>query len=558
MHEDDPRVHQRRWLILAVICLSVLIALMDVTIVNVALPSISTELDAGTSDLQWVVDAYTLVFAGLLLMFGYLADRLGRRRILQCGLGLFAVTGLLAAMSPNIDSLIASRAAMGIAAAMIYPATLAIITTTFQNPRERAMAVGIWAGTTGVAVALGPPIGGLLLEDFWWGSVFLINIPLALLAMGLNVATVPESRDPRPGRLDIVGAVGSIAAVGMLVWALIEAPGRGWLSPTTIADLTAAAVLIGGFVVWEATRPDPLLDVRLFSNPRFSAAAGAISLAFFGLFGFIFMVTQYFQAVQGWGPLRAGLCTLPFAIVTALMSPVAILLMRWLGTTKVVVAGLWLMAAGFGLASTAHADSEYWGIIVSSMSLMAAGLAFVSGPATEAIMGALPAAKVGAGSAVNDTTREVGGTLGVAVVGSVMASVYAPSVEGKLTDLGVAEPLRDQASESVIGALHIAAASGEGAGAVVDAVRLAFMDGFKAGALVSAFVCLAGALAALIFLPAHARPTSILFGVHEGTALQTVAEAIAPEPQAPAAPPALAPAPIPLAEPDPSPTPAYF
>lgn len=553
MREDDPRVHQRRWLILAVICLSVLMALMDVTIVNVALPTISTELDAGTSQLQWIVDAYTLVFAGLLLMFGYLADRIGRRRILQIGLGLFAVTGLLAAFSPNIDTLIASRAAMGIAAAMIYPATLAIITTTFRDPRERAMAVGIWAGTTGVAVALGPPIGGLLLEDFWWGSVFLINIPLALLAMGLNVLTVPESRDPRPGRLDVVGAIGSIAAVGMLVWAVIEAPGRGWLSPTTIADLTAAAVLIGGFVVWEATRPDPLLDVRLFTNPRFSAAAGAISIAFFGLFGFIFMVTQYFQAVQGWGPLRAGLCTLPFAIVTIVFSPVAILLMRWLGTTKVVVAGLWLMASGFGLAATAHSDSSYWGIIVTSMSLMAAGLAFVSGPATEAIMGSLPAAKVGAGSAVNDTTREVGGTLGVAVVGSVMASVYAPSVSDRLSDLGVAEPLREEASESVIAALHIAAASGDQAGVLASAIRFAFMDGFKAGALVSAFVCLLGSLAALLFLPAHAKPTSILFGIHDH------AEAGTPPP-APAAqhPPSLPPPPVPVTEPEPVAQPAYF
>ncbi|MGQ0842646.1 MAG: DHA2 family efflux MFS transporter permease subunit [Sporichthyaceae bacterium] len=505
--------HPRRWAILAVVCLSVLIALMDVTIVNVALPTLSTELDASTSQLQWVVDAYTLVFAGLLLMFGYLADRLGRRRVLQWGLALFAVTGLIAAFAPTIGALIASRGAMGIAAAMIYPATLAIITTTFVDVRERAMAVGIWAGTTGVAVALGPVIGGLLLEHFAWGSVFLINIPLAALAMALNVVVVPESRDPRPGRLDVPGVIGSVAAIGMLVWAIIEAPHRGWLSPTTLADLTAAAVLIGAFVLWEATRPEPLLDVKLFANARFSAAAAAISLAFFGLFGFIFMVTQYFQAVQSWSPFQAGLRTLPFAIVTALMSPVAILLMRWVGTTKVVVVGLWLMAAGFGLAATADADSPYWGVIVTSMCLMAAGLAFVSGPATEAIMGALPEAKVGAGSAVNDTTREVGGTLGVAIVGSVMASVYAPNVADRLADRGVPAPLREQASESVIGALQIAAASGEEAGPLATAVRLAFMDGFRAGALVSGFVCLLGAIAALRFLPAHAKPTSVLFGV---------------------------------------------
>lgn len=496
-----------RWYLLVVLCLSVLLVTVDNTIVNVALPTLSRELDAATSSLQWIVDAYTLVFAGLLLVAGYLGDRFGRRRTLQVGLVAFGLTSALSALASTSGQLIAGRAAMGAAAALIYPATLGLLTNLFTDTRERATAIGIWAGVSGLAVAIGPVSGGLLLEHYSWSSVFLVNLPLVALAL-LAGLRLPESRDDAPGRFDAAGAIGSVAAIGLLVWTVIEAPGHGWTSGTTIAGFAASAAVLAGFVVSQARCDDPLLDVRLFANPRFSAASGAITAAFFGLFGFIFMVTQYFQAVRGYDTLKAGLATLPFAVVTGVMSPVAIAAMKRFGSTRVVASGLALMSVGFGLAAGSAVDSAYWGRVVGSMVLMAAGLALTAGPATDAIMGALPAARAGVGSAVNDTTREVGGTLGVAVVGSVMSSVFGPRLADPLRDLGAPSPAVDAARESVVAALGVAARMpGESAARAVEAVQSAFMAGFERGALVAAGVTAVAAVAVLVFLPArHAEP----------------------------------------------------
>ena len=319
---------------------------------------------------------------------------------------------------------------------------------------------------------------------------------------------LPESRDGAPGAFDPFGAVGSVATIGLLVWTVIEAPDHGWTSATTIAGFAASALLLAGFIASQLRRTDPLLDVRLFANPRFSAGSMAITAAFFGLFGFIFMVTQYFQAVRGYDTLKAGLATLPFAVVTGTMSPVAILLMKRFGSTRVVAAGLALMSAGFVLAAGSAADSAYWGRLVTSMVLMAAGLAFTAGPATDAIMGALPAAKAGAGSAVNDTTREVGGTLGVAVIGSVMSSVFKPRLADSLSGLGAPPAAVDAARQSVVAAFRVAAQlPGETGARAVDAVRSAFMAGFEQGALVAAGITAVAAVAVLVFLPArHAEP----------------------------------------------------
>jgi EmrB/QacA subfamily drug resistance transporter len=496
----------RRWWMLLVLCLSVLLVTVDNTIVNVALPTMSRDLAASTSQLQWIVDAYTLVFAGLLLVAGHLGDRFGRLRLLQIGLVLFGLTSLAAASAATTGQLIAGRAAMGAAAALVYPATLGLLSNIFTDARERATAIGIWAGISGLAVALGPVSGGLLLQRFSWNSVFLVNVPLVVIALAAGWRLLPESRDGNPGRFDLGGAVGSIAGVGVLVWTVIEAPGNGWSSPTTIGGLVLSAVLLGIFVGWETRRRDPLLDVRLFTNLRFSAASGAVTAAFFGLFGFIFMVTQYFQTVRGYDTLTAGVATLPFAIVTGALSPVAILLMKRVGTTRVVSAGLALMSLGFVLAAGSSVDSAYWGRIVGSMALMAAGLALTAGPATDAIMGALPLDKAGAGSAVNDTTREVGGTLGVAVVGSVMSSIYGPRLADSLSTLGVPAQAVHAARESVVAGLivvgHLPTSAQASAGV---AVRQAFMDGLRAGSLVAAGVTAVAAVAVLIFLPARHR-----------------------------------------------------
>jgi EmrB/QacA subfamily drug resistance transporter len=518
--------YARRWWMLLVLCLSVLLVVIDNTIVNVALPTLSRDLSASTSELQWIVDAYTLVFAGLLLVAGHLGDRFGRRRLLQIGLVLFGLTSIAAASAETTGQLIAGRAAMGASAALIFPATLGLLSNIFTDSRERATAIGIWSGVTGLAVALGPVSGGVLLEHFSWNAVFLVNVPLVVIALVAGWRLLPESKDGDPGRFDPIGAVGSIAAIGVLVWTLIEAPNNGWTSATTIGGLILFALLTTAFVIWEGRRPSPLLDVRLFANLRFSAASGAIAAAFFGLFGFIFLITQYFQAVRGYSTLTAGLATLPFAIVTGVLSPVAIVLMKRFGTTLVVSGGLALMSAGFVLASGSAVDSAYWGRVVGSMVLMAAGLALTTGPATDAIMGALPLAKAGAGSAVNDTTREIGGTLGVAVVGSVMSSLYGPRLADSLSALGAPASAVHAARESVIAGLAVAQQlppSAQAAGGV--AVRAAFLDGLQAGSLVAAAATALAAVAVLIFLPARHR---------DEPADATAADATTPSPAEPA------------------------
>jgi EmrB/QacA subfamily drug resistance transporter len=501
----------RRWWILAVLCLSVLLTVVDNTIVNVALPTISRDLHASTSALQWVVDGYTLSFAGLLLLGGNLGDRLGRRRILQLGLLLFAVFSVGAALSRSTGELIAARALMGLAAAFVYPATLAILNNVFTVARERAIAIGIWSAVSGLAVAIGPVAGGALLRHFSWSSVFYVSVPVAAAALVAGRLLLPESRDPRAGRFDPFGAVLSIAGITLLTWSIIEAPQHGWGSFATVGGILGALAILSGFAWWQTRRPDPMLDVRLFRNPRFSAASAAIALAFFGLFGFIFMITQYFQVVRGYDPLGAGLATLPFAFVTAGFSPLAMLLMRRFGTKLVVAAGLAAMSAGFGVAATTGVNSPYWGTVITAMALMAAGLGLTTGPATDAIMGALPREKSGAGSAVNDTTREVGGTLGVAIVGSVLNSAYGSHVLSALTALGGSAAAGHAAGQSVIAGMSVASAfPAPLRAAAAAAVQSAFVSGVHRGSLVAAAATLAGALVALVFVPARAAATEDL------------------------------------------------
>jgi EmrB/QacA subfamily drug resistance transporter len=503
--------HDRRWWVLAVLCLSVLLVVVDNTIVNVALPTISRDLSASTSALQWVVDAYTLSFAGLLLVGGNLGDRLGRRRLLQLGLVLFAATSVGAALSRGTGELIAARAAMGLAAALVYPATLAILNNVFTVARERAIAIGVWSAVSGLAVAIGPVSGGALLRYFSWSSVFYVSVPVAVLAVAAGRFLLPESRDPAAGRFDPLGAVLSAAGIALLTYSVIEAPARGWGSAATLGGILGALATLSAFAWWQARRPDPLLDVRLFRNPRFSAASAAIALAFFGLFGFIFMITQFFQVVRGYDPLGAGLATLPFAFVTAGFSPVAMLLMRRFGTKLVVAAGLATMSAGFVVAAATEVDAPYWGKVIIAMALMAAGLGLITGPATEAIMGALPPGKAGAGSAVNDTTREVGGTLGVAIIGSVLNSAYGSHVLSSLTALGGPAAAGHLAGQSVVAGMNVAAHfPAPLRAAAQSAVRSAFMTGLHRGSVVAAGITLAAALVALVFVPARPAAGDVL------------------------------------------------
>lgn len=500
-----PSADPRRWRILAVLCLSVFVIVVDGTIVNVALPTFGRELGASTSQLQWIVDAYVLVFAGLLMAAGSFGDRHGRKGTLQVGLAVFAVTSALAGLAGSSAELIAWRAAMGVGAALIFPATLALLVNVFTRPKERAIAISVWAATSGLAVALGPVTGGFLLEHFWWGSIFLVNVPVIAVAMVLVGFVVPTSRDSTRRRFDPLGTLLSILGVTVLVWAVIEGPVHGWTSTASLVAFTVAAIALATFVWWERRIDHPMLDVGVFTNLRFTAGSLSVTFAFFALFGFIFMVTQYFQLVRGYGTLEAGVRTVPFAVFTAIAAPLSAKLAERFGTKVVVSAGLTSMAIGFAWTTTSVADTGYL-VIVGQMLFMGGGLGLVNAPATEAILGALPPEQAGIGSAVNDTARELGGTLGVAVVGSVFSSLYA----GRLGQLLAAMPVPPDAvvaaQESVFAGAAVAQQAGElagpEAGALVrGAVDQAFLEGFHAGSWVAAGVVLLGAVLAWRFLP---------------------------------------------------------
>lgn len=501
-HETPLVDNDHRWAILAILCLSAFVTVLDGTIVNIALPSLSLDLGATTRQLQWIVDSYLLVFTGLLLAAGSIGDRWGRKRALIVGLFLFGATSAFAGSVDSAEGLIAGRAMMGIGAALIYPATLAIITATFTNPLERAKAIGIWAAVSGIAVAAGPITGGWLLEHFWWGSVFFVNVPVVIGAIALTVWLVPDSRDNETPALDKLGFFLSIAGITALVFAIIEAPEWGWLDPQTLGIFALAAVLLTGFVIWELNVDEPMLPVRIFRNLRFSAASAAVTSAFFALFGFIFLVTQYFQFVRGYGPLEAGLRTIPVAVSIATASIVAPMLVEWIGTKRVVAIGLVLMSISFLWISTVETDSPY-SAIVGQMIFLGLGLGATTAPATESIMGSLSVDKAGVGSAVNDTTRELGGTLGVAILGSVFNSLYAAGIDTSATVTQLPEAVRESVRESIGAARFVAADMGAGAPAFMAEVNNAFLDGLTVACYVAAGVTFLGAMFVLGFLPAR-------------------------------------------------------
>ncbi len=504
---------RRRWLILGVLCASVLVVVLDGTIVNVALPTLATELGASTSQLQWIVDAYVLVFAGLLMAAGSFGDRVGRKGVMMAGLALFAAFSALGATADSPGALIAWRAAMGVGAALMFPATLAILVNVFTVAKERAVAIAVWAATAGLAVAVGPVTGGWLLEHFWWGSVLMINVPVVAVALIAIAVLVPTSRDTTIERFDPLGTLLSIAGITTLVWAVIEGPDNGWSSPRSIGAFALAATLLVAFVAWERHTDHPMLDVSVFTNLRFTAGSVAVTFAFFALMGFVFLVTQYFQFVRGYGTLEAGVRTVPFAVFTASTAPIAAKLAERIGTKRVVSAGLVSMAVGFAVAAVTGANSPY-AIVVLAMLFLGGGLGLVQAPATEAIMGSVPPAKAGVGSAVNDTARELGSTLGVAIVGSVFASIYAGRLGGSLAGSPVPAQAVDVAKESVGAAEEVAHQAGLAAGPqaqtfISDAVDHAFIAGWHAASWVCFAVVLLGAAIAWRWLPARSGTDSV-------------------------------------------------
>jgi EmrB/QacA subfamily drug resistance transporter len=479
---------------------------LDTTIVNVALPTLVRQLHASNSQLQWVVDAFNLLFAGSVLAMGSLSDRFGRKGLLLAGLSVFGLASLAGGLTDDPGQLIAARALMGVGAAMVFPSTLSLLTNVFTERRERALAIGLWGAITGMAIALGPIVGGWLLQLSDWRAIFFAMAPVAALAGVLVAGCVPTSRDPRAPRTDRVGFTLSTAMIGLLVYTIIEAPSHGWGSARTLGSFALTAGLGAAFVAWERRTEQPMLDLRLFGNPRFTAASASVAISFFALSGFIFLVTQYFQFLKGYGPLSTGVRLLPVACCVAIFSIVGARLAVRIGTKLVVATGLFLMAAFYLWVTTVAATTSY-GTIAAQMVVLGTGMGLTSAPATEAIMGVVPKAKAGIGSAVNDATRLLGGTLGVAVIGSVYASLYASRLTSAIP-AQLSATLAHTAHASIGAALAVAGSlAGNGhpalAAAVHHAATSAFFHGFHTANFVSAGIAAVGAVMALALLPAH-------------------------------------------------------
>lgn len=509
----QEKAFERRWLILVVLCFSLLVIVLDNSILNVALPTIQRELGATSTDLQWMVDAYTLVFAGLLLTAGSLGDRYGRRGALQIGFLVFGTGSVLSALATTSGQLIASRAFMGIGGALIMPATLSIITNVFPAD-ERPKAIGAWAGVAGLGAALGPLTGGFLIQHFYWGSVFLVNIPIVVVGLIAGFVLIPTSRDPNTPKLDPLGALLSIAGLTALLYAIIEAPDHGWTGSRTIVIGTVGLVLLLAFALWERHSDHPMLDIRFFAKPRFTAASAAITLVFFAMFGSLFLLTQYLQFVLGYTPLETGIRLVPFALAMMVTAPLSAKVVERVGTKVTVAVGLGLVTLGL-LSLTGLGTATGYGQIIWRLMLISSGMGLVMAPATDSVMGSLPLWKAGVGSAVNDTTRQVGGALGVAVIGSVLATSYGNKVveffgQGPLAGAPGIDQAAEQARSSIGAVGQIAAdlqsrGLGDVAAQLTATANEAFVDAAHHGVLVGAAATLVGMVVVLLFLPSWPR-----------------------------------------------------
>ena len=503
MSASSASTYRKRWWILGLLSMSLLIIGLDNTVLNVAIPTLQREFDATATELQWMVDSYILVFAGLLLTMGSLGDRFGRKRALQIGIVIFGLSSLFAAYADSTAQLIAARALMGIGGALIMPSTLSILTDVFPR-EERGRAISVWAGVAGLGIGLGPITGGLLLENFWWGSVFLINIPIAVLAIVGGFLIIPESRDPHPVPVDFPGAVLSISAISALVFAIIEAPARGWTDGLVLACFVGGAVLAIAFVTWEIRTQHPMLNLAFFRNPRFSAGAGAIAIGFFAMFGMIFGLTQYLQFVQGYTPLEAGLRMVPLALGIVVGAGNSHRLVAKLGTDKVVTLGLLLVTVVFATMTLWQPDTAYW-VVGTTIFVLAFGLGNTMAPSTDAVMGAVPEANAGVASAMNDVTRMVAGAIGVAVIGSAISTVYGRGMEEAVA--GLPPEAANAASDSIGAAARVASmVPAEAAGRLVNAAGIAFSDALNVAVLVSACAALIGAVLVARYMPARHLP----------------------------------------------------
>jgi EmrB/QacA subfamily drug resistance transporter len=487
----QPQVHQRRWFLLGVLCLSLVMVVMAVSSLNVAIPTIQRELGASATTLQWIVDSYALVFAGLLLTAGALGDRFGRKKALLSGLAVFGAGSLVSGLAGSATVVIVGRGIQGVGAALVMPATLSLIAAIFP-PEERQRAIAIWVGFAGAGGALGPIVSGALLERFWWGSAFLVNVPVIVVTAVAVAMYSPESRDDAATPLDPRGALLSLTGLGALLFGIIEGPERGWTDPFVVATFVAAAGLLTLFVLWERIAEHPMLPLRFFADRRFSVGSAVVTITFFVMFGFFFLFSMYLQFARGYSPLEAGVATLPMAATFMIVSPRSAGLVERLGSGRTITVGFLIIAAGTAGLVLVGVDTPYVALVAILVTL-AAGMSVVSAPATNGIMSSVPLSKAGVGSAMNDTTREVGGALGIAVYGSIVNSGYraAMDVGGLQLPAGAAE----QARQSAGAAGQVAAQVGGQSGAtLVDRAATAFTDAMNVTATVSTVMLVVAAL----------------------------------------------------------------
>lgn len=500
-HDLTHEGHPQRWTILAILVLSLVVVVAGNTSLNVAIPTLVRELGATNTQLQWMVDSYALVFAGFLLPAGALGDRFGRKGALQFGLVVFAFAAVLSTMADSPGQLIATRALGGFGAAFIMPATLSILAASFP-PQERGKAIAVWAGFAGAGGAIGNIVSGYLLEHFWWGSVFFVNVPIVLLAIGLGMAIVPTSKDATETPLDPLGSLLSTVGLAALLFGIIEGPERGWTSFVTLLAFGMGVIALFLFVAWERHTTHPMLPIRFFADRRFSVGAGVIFLVFMAMFGLFFISTQYLQFVKEYSPFQAGLAILPSALTMVTVAPRSDGLVQRFGIRTTIASGLTLVAIGLGSISLLDAGSPYAQYALSLV-IMSAGMATTMAPATAAIMSSLPLDKAGVGSAVNDTTREVGGALGIAVIGSILNVVYRSRVTDSIEAVdGLPDGLAEAARESVGAALGVARELPSAAGgALRTAAETAFTDAMGMAALTGAAIVVGAVVLVLKALP---------------------------------------------------------
>ena len=497
------RRHQepRPWAVLGVLCVSLLVVSVDNTILNVALPVLARDLGATSTQLQWIVDAYAVTFGGLLLVAGTMGDRFGRRTTLLVGLVIFGAGSAASAFAGSAGVLVATRALMGVGGALVMPSTLSILTAVFPEPRGRARAIGVWSGTTGLGVAAGPLSGGWLLAHFWWGSVFLVNVPVVVVGLAAVALLVPDSRDPAASPSDPAGAVLSVLGIGAALWAAIEVPVRGWRSPLVVAAAGAAAALLAAFVAWERRSPHPMLRLSYFSQRRFSAAVTSVALAVLALSGVLFVLTQYLQLVLGYSPERAGLRIAPIALVVSVVAPLSVLAARRIGTRLVVAGGLACVAGGLAQLSTTTLHDGF-AHAVPGMVLLGVGAGLVLAPATASVMGSVPPEQAGVGSATNSTFLQLGGAFGVAVLGSTLAGRYQGRLLPLLAGQVVPGWVRVLILGSLAGALGVAHHIGGPLGAALAArAKEGFVSGMDVALEAGAVIAVFGVVLALVLFP---------------------------------------------------------